>query len=199
MYKHAFYATAALACAALSAPMASAAVITGPTSMAFTTQNWGGSGMVITALRDISLTSVDFWSQGKADTLQLQDLGGAVLQSQAVVANPAVATIALNWNLTAGTSYRLMQTTRDNSQWNITPPAANADLAVTTPGVFFNRANQGGGYEVFPSIWVAFTNITTSNAAAAVPEPATWAMMVAGFGLVGGALRGRRRTKVSFA
>ncbi|MFM9978840.1 MAG: PEPxxWA-CTERM sorting domain-containing protein [Sphingomonadaceae bacterium] len=34
----------------------------------------------------------------------------------------------------------------------------------------------------------------------AVPEPATWAMMLAGFGLVGGAMRARRRsTSVSFA
>ncbi len=32
----------------------------------------------------------------------------------------------------------------------------------------------------------------------AVPEPATWAMMIAGFGLVGGAMR-RRRTSVAFA
>jgi hypothetical protein len=35
---------------------------------------------------------------------------------------------------------------------------------------------------------------------AAVPEPATWAMLIAGFGLVGGAARRRRaRVKVSFA
>jgi hypothetical protein len=34
--------------------------------------------------------------------------------------------------------------------------------------------------------------------AAAVPEPATWAMMIGGFGLVGGALR-RRRTGTVFA
>ena len=34
--------------------------------------------------------------------------------------------------------------------------------------------------------------------APAVPEPATWAMMVIGFGLVGGTMR-RRRTTVSFA
>jgi len=33
----------------------------------------------------------------------------------------------------------------------------------------------------------------------AVPEPATWAMMIGGFGLVGGALRRRRTTAVSFA
>ena len=36
---------------------------------------------------------------------------------------------------------------------------------------------------------------------AAVPEPATWAMMILGFGMVGGALRSRRAkaTKVSYA
>ncbi len=33
---------------------------------------------------------------------------------------------------------------------------------------------------------------------AAIPEPATWAMMIAGFGLVGGAMR-RRSVKVEFA
>lgn len=32
---------------------------------------------------------------------------------------------------------------------------------------------------------------------APVPEPASWAMMVAGFGLAGGALRGRRRSHAS--
>ena len=32
-----------------------------------------------------------------------------------------------------------------------------------------------------------------------VPEPATWAMMIGGFGLVGGALRRRRRAVMSFA
>ena len=31
-----------------------------------------------------------------------------------------------------------------------------------------------------------------------VPEPATWAMMMLGFGIVGGALRRRHRTSVSF-
>lgn len=37
------------------------------------------------------------------------------------------------------------------------------------------------------------------NLAAAVPEPAMWGMMILGFGLVGGALRRRTSTKVSFA
>ncbi len=33
----------------------------------------------------------------------------------------------------------------------------------------------------------------------AIPEPASWALMLSGFGLIGGAMRGRRGTKVRFA
>ncbi len=33
----------------------------------------------------------------------------------------------------------------------------------------------------------------------AVPEASTWAMMIAGFGMVGAGMRGRRKAKVSFA
>jgi hypothetical protein len=39
---------------------------------------------------------------------------------------------------------------------------------------------------------------TLNFAESAVPEAATWAMMIAGFGLVGGAMR-RRSTKLSYA
>ncbi len=34
---------------------------------------------------------------------------------------------------------------------------------------------------------------------AAVPEPATWAMMIAGFGLAGSALRRRQRVAIDVA
>jgi hypothetical protein len=43
------------------------------------------------------------------------------------------------------------------------------------------------------STWIAGIN------AAAVPEPATWAMMIAGFGMVGFATRRSQKVKVSFA
>jgi hypothetical protein len=42
-------------------------------------------------------------------------------------------------------------------------------------------------------------NPGTTVAAAAVPEPATWAMMLLGFGMVGSAIRTRRRQTVRFA
>ena len=47
------------------------------------------------------------------------------------------------------------------------------------------------GFTIFD---VAGDNFTVSPAAA-VPEPASWAMMIGGFGLVGGATRSRRRTR----
>jgi PEP-CTERM motif len=48
--------------------------------------------------------------------------------------------------------------------------------------------------------FVAYDDITFGSATpGAVPEPATWAMMIGGFGMVGGAMRYRRRkTAVSF-
>lgn len=66
-----------------------------------------------------------------------------------------------------------------------------------TFGFFFNGAP--GAYQEYSSnTGGSFTTITISDAGD-VPEPATWAMMVGGFGLVGTALRTRRRTTVSFA
>ena len=41
-------------------------------------------------------------------------------------------------------------------------------------------------------------NVLSYMPAAAVPEPATWGMMIVGFGLVGGVMR-RRKTSVAFA
>lgn len=49
-------------------------------------------------------------------------------------------------------------------------------------------------------IAVYSVSVDSLAAPAAVPEPATWAMMIVGFGLMGGVLRRRRiSTKVSFA
>jgi PEP-CTERM motif-containing protein len=43
------------------------------------------------------------------------------------------------------------------------------------------------------------TAATFAAVAAAVPEPASWALMLGGFGLVGGAMRMRRKATTSFA
>lgn len=87
---------------------------------------------------------------------------------------------------------------------------AGGDLAVRgydfEIGEFGYDLYQGYGYAgVFDKsslrVWADGVLIvgedTPPVAVAAVPEPATWAMMIAGFGLVGAVAR--RRTKVSFA
>ena len=54
----------------------------------------------------------------------------------------------------------------------------------------FHFASDGG----VTGLGVDLDNISvTGNLASAVPEPATWAMMITGFGLAGGAIRSRRR------
>lgn len=47
--------------------------------------------------------------------------------------------------------------------------------------------NGGGGFEL--------DNVTIGNSAGAVPEPASWALMIIGFGVTGALLRSSRRSK----
>ena len=51
------------------------------------------------------------------------------------------------------------------------------------------KSRPGSGFQV------TMDNLTYSSAAPGVPEPASWAMMIAGFGLAGAALRARPRAK----
>jgi hypothetical protein len=62
------------------------------------------------------------------------------------------------------------------------------------------RLEYAEGYDDFVDDWDGILNgtITFTYAAAAVPEPASWAMMIAGFGLIGSAMR-RGTTRVRFA
>lgn len=62
------------------------------------------------------------------------------------------------------------------------------------------RLSQSFGYSVAGGATYGIDRLgrVTLGDAGAVPEPATWAMMIGGFGLVGGAMR-RRATKVRIA
>ncbi len=72
-----------------------------------------------------------------------------------------------------------------------TAAGSAVNLFVTTDTRY--RLNAGG-------LSTGFVTASATAATAAVPEPATWAMMIGGFGAVGGAMRYRRRkVSVSFA
>ncbi len=68
------------------------------------------------------------------------------------------------------------------SQIFIAPAGATRLFLGTVDG--FEWSNNSGAYDV---------TVNYAGLGGAVPEPATWAMMVAGFGLAGAAMR-RRRT-----
>lgn len=66
-------------------------------------------------------------------------------------------------------------------------------------------SGEGLGFYVGPAGNYTFDStglklLVSSSGVAALPEPATWAMMIGGFGMVGGSMRFRRRkTQVTFA
>lgn len=67
---------------------------------------------------------------------------------------------------------------------------------------FTLRGNGGGGVgNFYDTGFNGFGGLAfqlSANATGAVPEPATWAMMIAGFGMIGGTMR-RRSVKIAFA
>ena len=91
--------------------------------------------------------------------------------------------------------------------FNYNPAAGNLVLTIKEFGL-----NSGGGIQLDADKNKGVTNLRMSsypydfnqglvtgfNDIAAVPEPATWAMMMGGFALIGFSMR-RRRTEVSFA
>ena len=77
-----------------------------------------------------------------------------------------------------------------------------ASAPFTTSTFSFRATNAGSlrlafGTTSRDNIGPLLDNVSLSIGA--VPEPATWAMMIMGFGLIGGAMRSRKSVKVRFA
>jgi PEP-CTERM motif len=68
-------------------------------------------------------------------------------------------------------------------------------LSPSTPGSYFGFEDLfgGGDFNYADLQFIARTGDL------AVPEPASWALMISGFGLVGGAMRRRRTVRVTYA
>jgi hypothetical protein len=67
-------------------------------------------------------------------------------------------------------------------------------LSAAVPGTYFAFEDlEGGGDFNYTDL-----QFVLRNGSLAVPEPATWVMMIMGFGLVGGAMRRRQTVRVSF-
>lgn len=178
---------------------ATAAVIAGPTLTA-NGGGWDTTGIGFTANANTALTAFTYQNQGAADTVVLTDATGNILFSLATPASTPSYVASVNWALTSGNSYWLLQTVASNELFEAFFAAlpSNADITITQSGTFANgipSAVTGNGWGA-NDYWAAFNDITTSGATGAIPEPASWAMMIAGFGLVGATMR-RRRTAIA--
>lgn len=107
------------------------------------------------------------------------------------------ADIAGGWNIEIGNDYWLtVANLMNNWQWAeaLNGPTVGSELfnahLSTGPGCLDGGPHCGPWSDIHTDL--AFR-------IAAVPEPASWAMMLAGFGVIGAAMRSRRSAKVTFA
>jgi len=100
----------------------------------------------------------------------------------------------------------------NDDDWNLAAYDSDNNLieSLTIPPLGFNNNGEYFGFSApgikwfqlslnpcsvdCPIDYVLFDNLVYVEATGGIPEPATWAMMIAGFGLVGAAVRRRKAT-----
>ena len=181
-------------------------------------------GQVFTAAGDQILSfgfQVNTLNAGNANaplTLTLYDgvgTGGTAITSVARTFTGIPATRTPTWidfdltgtELTTGAIYSALLTTTSSRYGVVYGPDININTGQPVPGStdayaggrFLTGGAQTGICAGEGSICDANFRYTYDNVAGVVPEPATWAMMIGGIGLAGGALRRRQRMAVRFA
>ena len=98
----------------------------------------------------------------------------------------------LNWNLAAGGYWLVL----DSQGYNWTPWQS-----IPNPLQLYAYKHSGTGGEWQVTSNPTFATRISGAIASAVPEPATWAMMILGFGAIGGAMRkrGSQKARAQFA
>ena len=140
----------------------------------------------------IPSASGNIYLYSSALTGTVSDLGkGANFLGSAAAANNMFS-FAPSLTVNGGTKYyAYLDAETPSAQFSRTNPYLGGEMF---------EASRGTGlkYQQFSSFDFRF-GIGGSPMTAAVPEPASWAMMLIGFGALGGALRNRRKPVVAFA
>lgn len=80
----------------------------------------------------------------------------------------------------------------DGVSQSFTAPTIGTIGWVTLSGLNLTGGSHTVQFDQVPQSWTFVSEITFDGKGGGVPEPATWSMMIAGFGLTGTALRRRR-------
>lgn len=149
------------------------------------------------------VNALGYWNNGRANDhrVGIWDSVGTLVGSTTVLGTDAIVGNfrwhAINLNLAAGT-YTIGGEFLGDGTFNsfasgvVTIPTYTylGDRQIFGAGLNFPTVNTGG---IYGSNGILEVSFSVGNA---VPEPATWALMIGGFGMVGVAAR-RRRTAVT--
>ncbi len=102
-------------------------------------------------------------------------------------------------------TYSLVDLGTNATVWNLTSSslplgmtAVNVDSVWSAAGLQFTWSNQGVGSLCLREMTVEIREIAVvPPPVGGIPDPASWAMLIAGFGLVGGSARRRRSHRVT--
>ena len=170
---------------------------------------------------DIVVSALGFWDQDSDGLFEDHQVGiwnsdGSTLLASTTIAAGTGSVLdsgfrfenIANLTLSAGTNYLIGAFNGTTGNDQVTRFAtATADPAITLGSTRFDLAFDGSFSAPIGSQGVGFDDgyFGPNFQLAAVPEPATWAFMILGFGAIGGAMRRQKNTarkanvKVSYA
>lgn len=190
---------------AMSAP-ASAAMITYTLTGLFSGTAQGGGFMnepgIFTGIGDTN--SAFIAADGVSRNVILSSLKVAAVNNPNVFTFTATSPTSLRFGTNGGYAGFIVDTDGNNPSVFYTTTLAGYDgvSAVSPTNVNYVESNGTFQTSLGPLTITNQSNLQFSAAVAAVPEPATWAFMIVGFGGIGGVMRRRQRsvaTAVRFA
>jgi hypothetical protein len=153
----------------------------------------------VTAGATGTLAGITLYGFGSSDQVSIA-MGpafnsGPFVFSQTVTLNNAGAfidTSAANIHLTPGTTFTIDVTGGDGCCFLL-----GSNVAYPGGHVFLNAGGSVFDYTQLIGISMAFQTYVDQTPVSSAPEPATWAMLLVGFGGAGAALRRRSRLKLA--
>ena len=193
---------------AFAIPAAAATLVDTGTPTSGTSYSLGGTSLagLFTLGAAATITSVEGFIGGPDDTTGTISIytggvdpqfSGLLFSANFAKTNNTTGTwqgvFGRSWNLAAGQYWAVFETGGTLSRMFNGAPNPLSQYAVRGGGVAWSQLGSGAGLGVRIT-----NNVASPPVSGAVPEPGTWAMMLIGFGAIGGALRARRRVAVSY-